>query len=173
MQTSQHRVCYENHYQQMCAGISKCQLSSLNSLQLDPPHLMLPGSARKICIVLGHLKMHQTWPLHCLRPQRKWLSFPEHPSKQKICASGKKKWESLLIFLDVPHFCIISQNAQITSLFYPENGQQAPLPWIQALTRPTICTILMQKKKKKKWRGTVICFLVIVAHNVRELMCYI
>lgn len=144
MQTSQHRVCYENHYQQMCAGISKCQLSSLNSLQLDPPHLMLPGSARKICIVLGHLKM-QTWPLHCLRPQRKWLSFPEHPSKQKYLQVEKKKWESLLICLDVPHFCIISQNAQILSLFYPENGQRASLPWIQALTRPIICTILMQK----------------------------
>lgn len=124
---------------------------------------------KKDLYCFGTFKNASNMTITLLTATEKMIVFPRASKQTKICASGKKKWESLLICLDVPHFCIISQNAQILSLFYPENGQWAPLPWIQALTMPTICTILMQKKVE----GTVICFLVIVAHNVCELMCYI
>lgn len=168
MQTSQHRVCYENHYQQMCAGISKCQLSSLNSLQLDPPHLMLPGSARKICIVLGHLKMHQTWPLHCLQPQRKWLSFPEHPSKQKYVQVEKKKVRIITNLSGCSPF-----------LYYipecPDIIPVLPRKWptsISPLNSSTYKANYLHHLDAKKCGGEQLCFLVIVAHNVRELTCY-
>lgn len=143
-----------------------CQLSSPSSLQLDPPHLMLAGSARKIWIVLGHLQMYRMWPLHFLWPQRKQLSFPEHLREQKCAQCKREKREARIvtnlsvdIIARVPKYypCFIQKmtDAHLSLEFKHLKGQLIAPSW---------------SKKVEKESG-YICFQVTMAHNAFLTPC--
>lgn len=159
--------CYENHCPQMNVW---CQLSSPSSLQLDPPHLMLAGSAWKIWIVLGHLKMHQIWSLHFLWPQRKRLPFPEHPREQKCTVQERKKGgeNHYKIFLDIPHLYIISRVPGYYPCFIQKMADAHLSLEFKHLQGKLIAPSWSKEAEKE---SSYICFQVNVAHNTFLTLC--
>lgn len=124
---------------------------------------------KKDLYCFGTFKNASNMTITLLTATEKMIVFPRASKQTKICASGKKKKVRIITNLSgcSPFLYYIPECPDIIPVL--------PRKWptsISPLNSSTYKANYLHHLDAKKCGGEQLCFLVIVAHNVRELTCY-
>lgn len=120
----------------------------------------------------GTFKNASNMTITLLTATEKMIVFPRASKQTKNMCKWKKKVRIITNLSGCSPFLYYIPECLDNILVLPRKWPTSTSP-LNSSTYKANYLHHLDAKKKKKWRGTVICFLVIVAHNVRELMCYI